>query len=990
MTDYQTIVDELRIALENEGTLFESGVAPTAEFLDLVAQYRSFCQDCNRRLRKCEDALKKGLRSEALHQAEQSPNLLDLVATLDFPEREQLGDILSAHQLPRVDALMMDTAEALDEAYALQEPLQALMNQHRLLALARSPLPTRLSVLRKLADHDTTALHWSDDIVEMERARFAEIDQMTQAALRERNYDLLKDLHKELTETNWREPPPETLLATIKRSAAQVVRQNAIRQLHELSPKLHDAFAALDISEARTLRDKWSKSISVSGVPEADPLIQDVEPIFHWLDDEDRRDASEKSLRSAMSALERGIEVDQLTADELLRLGNDVQKYGGLIPDNLAMRYRNRLNALQLSETRRSRAIQLAIVSVFVLIGTLIGYAVYTTNLAKENEQILATISKFIDDHNYDEARSLFDQHESRATTEDWLAVKSRLVEAEKQEDERLYDLKVLLDSIGDEVAPEEVLSTLGKTRLLARTTEEKVQIGELEEVWRKKRNEQLAALESDFRGLIKSAMDKTAELERLLDNDAADRQIDDVLNSVTDDLAATALKKRAVSKELASQADFLTSRLTAFREKRTKKRERFRLIESLTDSTLINLAESSAPAKMVKYRDILNTFDAEFPNDTLTPGFRAALPHDPLPHLKVKAEMVSRWPKSLTPSTGEDLRRRVDDCTKFLSEHAKSPDMAVVRRYLDFLKSIQRRDAADEKATIPVRQSLSKLYSLPMIGSGHVLTTKDGLQFYLPDAKTLSEGVNTFDYFNSLDGSRKKLDRSLRADAFQSLTTAAPPHAEITGPVATAVRDLEMKNWSEYHLALITKLLESKSIDPFLKYYLVLRTAKYAGLGDSLLESGLVPFVASLKEDQIDLSAAWMDPYDESANKIRKQAAGILEHVNPKAIGEIAALHERQSVEMEKLLFDHPLSVGWVSKELNGTWTLHTRWKPNEDYFLYSALPATDKLSDTPLQWQWIGRTGPQGFSLNRTNFNGITDGTIVFASQFHLNPQP
>lgn len=990
MNNHQSIVDDLRIALDNEGILFLTGVEPTAEFLDLVAQYRSFCQDCNRRLRKCDDALKKGLRSEALHEAEETPNLLDLVAALDFPEREQLGEILSAHQLPKPDSLMMDIAEALNEAYAIQEPLQALMTQHRLLALARSPLPMRLNVLRKLADHDNTTIHWDQDILEMERTRFAEIEQLTQSALKERNYGLLKELHQEVTGTIWREPPPESLLLTIKRSGSQVIRQNAIQQLQELAPRLHDAFAALDVTAARQLREKWTKAAEASSVSANDRLLQEVEPIFHWLSDQDRKESSEKSLRHAISALERGVEDDGLGASELMGLGNDVQKHGTNLPEHLAIRYRNRLSALQLSESRRSRAIQLAIVSVVVLFGVLIGYAVYSTNRAEENEQILATITKFIDDHNYGEARSLFDQHAARATTEDWLAVKSQLVDAEHKENERLLELKSLLESIDDEIPPAQAVATLERARPLAWSTEEKLQIGNLEDSWRKKKNEHIAALETEFRALIKSATDEIVQLEGLLANDAVDQELDHQMNEVVTHLSATSDKKRGVSKELSNQVAFLESRLTAFREKRDKKRERMILLETITDAAFLNLSESSAPEKIKKYEDVLKRFDSEYATDSLTSGFRTAGRQNALPHVRAKVEMVGKWPKTLIPDTVDDLSRRVQDCHEFLKEHSRSPECDSIRQYLAVLNSIRRRDIPDEKATIPVRQSLAKLYDMPMIGSGHVLTTKDGLTFYLPEKSRLNEGVNTFSFFNSLDGSRRKLDKSLKADVFQSLTTTSPPQVEITANVAADVRNLNMKNWSEFHLKLIQDLLKSTSIDPFLKYYLVLRTAKYAGLGDSILEEELNGIIVELREDQIDLSAAWMDPYDENANKIRKHVVEILADIKPEMFDDVSKNYSSQQTLLEDLLFAHPSSVGWISKELNGTWIFHSRWRPDREYLLYCALPVEDKQPDSPLAWQRIGRAGTQGVIVNRTNYNGLTDGTVVFASRFPLNSQP
>ncbi|MEQ1935689.1 MAG: hypothetical protein ABL962_17670, partial [Fimbriimonadaceae bacterium] len=244
MSDLQQTVDELRFILQSDGESFLMGIEPTEEFRQLVAAYGPHCKDCNRRLRKSDDALKQGLRSEALHLADASPNLLEVVAILDFPEREQLIEICAAHAIAKPEPLMVDVAGALNEAYATQEPLTALLDQHRLLALARSSLPQRLNVLRSLAELDATSPHWEADVREMERARFAEIDATCRAASAKGEVGVLKSLLGELTSATWRESPPANLLRDLKVRGNAVVRTGARQRLEDLAPQLYQAMSA--------------------------------------------------------------------------------------------------------------------------------------------------------------------------------------------------------------------------------------------------------------------------------------------------------------------------------------------------------------------------------------------------------------------------------------------------------------------------------------------------------------------------------------------------------------------------------------------------------------------------------------------------------------------------------------------------------------------------------------------------------------------------
>ena len=85
MLDYQRIVDDVRSSMFSnsmEGVDFLRGAA---------ADYSVACDEINERLRRCGALLRQGLRSEAIHLAEIEPNLLDVVATLDFPERAAMG-----------------------------------------------------------------------------------------------------------------------------------------------------------------------------------------------------------------------------------------------------------------------------------------------------------------------------------------------------------------------------------------------------------------------------------------------------------------------------------------------------------------------------------------------------------------------------------------------------------------------------------------------------------------------------------------------------------------------------------------------------------------------------------------------------------------------------------------------------------------------------------------------------------------------------------
>src|ERR1035437_5956337 len=144
-SDYQRVVEYLRDL--RQGAL----PAVTDEIATMAADYTAMCTSANERLRKCSSFLQQGLRTEAIHLADESPNLLDLVAALDLPDPQTWADYCQNNGLAVPSALQLDRATQLNEAYAQDQPLEHLLSRHRLLALSRAPVGQRLEVMRRIS-----------------------------------------------------------------------------------------------------------------------------------------------------------------------------------------------------------------------------------------------------------------------------------------------------------------------------------------------------------------------------------------------------------------------------------------------------------------------------------------------------------------------------------------------------------------------------------------------------------------------------------------------------------------------------------------------------------------------------------------------------------------------------------------------------------------------------------------------------------------------
>ena len=144
ISNYQYYIDDI------QGAVYSPETADPEFLRDSSAQYAEACAEVNDRLRQVAQLLHRGLRSEALQMAEEEPNLLDTVSMLDFPELSTWCEMLGNWDMVAPPPLLIELAADINQAYADQQPLESILKNHRLFALARAPLAARIKILRKI------------------------------------------------------------------------------------------------------------------------------------------------------------------------------------------------------------------------------------------------------------------------------------------------------------------------------------------------------------------------------------------------------------------------------------------------------------------------------------------------------------------------------------------------------------------------------------------------------------------------------------------------------------------------------------------------------------------------------------------------------------------------------------------------------------------------------------------------------------------------
>eukprot|EP00456_Euglypha_rotunda_P037227 TRINITY_DN285_c0_g1_i1.p1 TRINITY_DN285_c0_g1~~TRINITY_DN285_c0_g1_i1.p1 ORF type:complete len:981 (+),score=309.38 TRINITY_DN285_c0_g1_i1:2188-5130(+) len=968
MTNLQQVIDELRFLLQRDA------IENTDELTNLLAEYSRHCHDVNVRLRRCGDRLKQGLMSEALHLAEASPNLLDVVALLDFPEREQFVDVIGMYFLTPPEPLLLDVASELNEAYAQHEPLQKLLDAQRLLALGHAPLSERLTVLRALAELDAAA-HWESDIREMERARLQQMSAEGRAAAKHGDTNTIKTLLKEAQADHWYEPVPPQLVRELKALTNQVLRGTARQRIEELSNELYGAFSALDASQGRTLRDEWNRHQQVAQVAEDEDLWQQVSPIFEWLTDEDRKQESEQVYNSAVAQLTRAIDQNQVTSAQLKKLGSAVDRMGRELPSPLDSQYRQRLVEVERAEKSRKRLLFGGSAVAFATVAGLFGLMVNWSLQAEQTRRLATTVATLIDEGKLTEARQLASQQSPRTSSEAWMAVQKKLVDAEAADSDRVKRLRSEIETANESVDPVQIEAALKEARGLAKTTDEKIEVGKLQSGWQQRVRKETAARDQQFRESLAAADNAVKELDAALSQ--ADSSEKKEWRRLLDDADAHVAKLRTlrseVSRELAGQTDAVESRLAASRKSIFDVTRRSDLIDKLTDAALLPPGQSHG--KSGRYENTLREYVTMLPNDSRAMAFKAEAESSPLPGALSRQKLLDRW-KRLRPLDDKDVEARLREIRTFLTEHPSSPDCETMGKYEKWLSSLQWRFAEDGDPDEGGLRKLTTLFDSKFIKDGHVLRDDGGHSYYLVQSPKAPFGsIVTFKYFVGFNGESK--EESLKAENLVTKMAESPPQATISAKVKSTVRNITIENWPDYFRDLFETIRDADDVDPYLRYLLLFKVVELAGSGDQLLEQELAELRKHFTDSDLDRSVAWMDPRNESAVKSRKRAKELLLTVpSLEPIFTRAAARQKQ---LEADVFTTRFPIGWLDQTSQGEWLCRTRWSPETAHTLLVASPAEAKGQRV---WQVVGRVNDKSIVIDTAGAKSAGEAAVVFAT--------
>ncbi|MEI7766487.1 MAG: hypothetical protein WCJ97_03515 [Phycisphaerae bacterium] len=922
MADFQRVVEYLR-------DVRLPPLAITDELRQYAAQYAELCRAANERLRRCCAFLAQGYRAEARHLAEENPNLLDLVAALDYPESVAWAEFCRSADLPVPESLQMERAAQLNEAYTQDEPLEHLFARLRLLNLARASVVERLSLMRMIAAQDASSF-WDGDIRSFERVRLRELPNDFVAAVKAQDFTRIQEIYAELTQQPWREIPPQDLVQAVGEAFQRMQRQAVEQELDNLLPAIHDAFAAKDHALCTSLLQQWKQTADMSPQGIAGSLNEQIRHVVEWVNNENEAQTRCNAFESACQELNQLLASEAPTAELEATLAK-IKGFDEGVPEDLQTRYDQRILARQKAGRNRFRLKVAALIGTFLLIGGVIAVVIILQRGNQETQTVADKISaanKALDialaDSIYTDALKV---NPGFATAAPVLAAhkETETIRARFQEDKSRLDRTLA-----------ELNGALEPTRALlnnSNTTAEKL----LSEA----RNLDSFVTQLNALGDLKwvdpddRILKSRSELEnmRVQLQEQANKNIVARINQVEAEVNALRLDTTTDLSKLELQFGQLRSKVATIKSivgiEDTQSAKSERLLTAI-DTTRKDLALHRE--RMLALQKVLNAtgspeelkrelevYIANQPTAKQTGDFKRAVDRALLvKSVEAWRDLVRSWNGKFEGLTAVQAQTRIVEISRYVTAYPATPFMSDITSYGEYLK--QSTEATAEQSVW--QKDFGDLLANPLVRDIGYIKTSDGvIHLTLGDIKYAEHRLGNTIYYTFEELDTSDVAKRKKVDVIPPMTMMNPKplpmaHAVIAIKMAEQIRFIDDKNWETWGITMLDEVLASKDSNLFIKALFaqqLMRTSitVTGGAVKDLYEKTLTELARQ------DPNLQWFALPATAVESLEKALAGI-----PKSDVALARLAQRKKDLFARLTQDF-VGYGVLMKDA-ASWTVY------------------------------------------------------------------
>jgi hypothetical protein len=969
MADHHQIVEQIRAFLQGSDQTRN-------ERLDgLAAAYAEACADANQRLGRCHRLLLQGLRSEAIQQAEAEPRLLDATAALDFPERNEWDEIVDIYSLPAAPKPMAEARTALSEAYALAEPLQNLLRQHRRLATQRAPLRTRIGVMRKLASKDSKNPIWTEDLRIFEKARCRQIQVEASEAVRLQDAEHLTKLLSETRDRDWVESPPRSLVQGLTRALAQLRGEQNQAELAALEARLSESLSSQDATRGRTARDEWNALMATAALEPADPTWERVAPALRWLEDEDRRAVASRALEADLNALSNALnDHAAISAAELERLEGRVLSHGRGIPEKIQRKYDVRFRTARAARTRRSRIIAAAVAGAILVAGGLAFSLIWSSFRARDAEQANATIAAFLDKGDIEQAEGfLADLEKADASLlKDPLLVdaRRRCRAARDHETQRAQNFEDAMEEARHAALGDVEPKALATARDLARLDSEKRAIEELVHARQAARKDSRDKQETTLRprlDTISRAIERlstrlnesTLEFDRFAEElDSSRRELDELKPQI----ATSGAELQQLTGDVQRRVEAVAARFDQLQGESQRANE-------ITEAAAFNVAQPSGDLGLFASR--LLAFVKTYPAEACSKAFQTTLQERPLwDSVSAWNTLIKGWKKQAVSSRSQEAELRARVCAQFLQKYPEFPDYKDVEEYRRYMEAIAGRTSG---AKSPLA-TLKALFSSALVENLSMVVVKAGpdqpKRFYARNIPAEHNGKLTLRYI--ID--RGDRERTEFIPVNEIISKDPAPQSKLASKAKEFLSDQsKLERWETIMIDLLRSIANEPEIDPIVQIILLKSVVKAAGDGSEPMRISLERMREELNDATINLDVDWTNPETGHLAEEKKLALKLVESLRAKVPGENQLRTARD--QLERIVLQTRQTVGWLVRGQDGI-QVRTGVALPGDGDLWIVAPSAEKRG----KWTKVGTITGGKKSIDTRVPSALAEGRPVF----------
>lgn len=370
---------------------------------DLAVQFSELCENANARLIQCLDFLDKGMRSEAVNEARNSPNLLELDQLFQTASIKKWRNLCVDLELTVSHPLNEKALERLKAAVVQEQELEPLLKSYRR-AVYLGDRHGCIEQLRRIRACDPDNPNWSTNLQPLEEEELPELIRRAEIALAGGVLTEIGVLYAELNHPQRAAKAPESLLDRMRRKLMAKEATELRREGAELVVELEKALDATDEPRMEGILQKMSALEGQEAFLEQ-PVgwAEAKSKVAEWQDLQERRREKQAKFHEALDAFQALLSKGKLSDSELRREWERLQEWELPISD-LLERQVVEILAEHATRGRRIRAILVTCVLLLLLGGGAFGgYVFYQRKMQERRDAALEHLHDLMDKKQYKE-----------------------------------------------------------------------------------------------------------------------------------------------------------------------------------------------------------------------------------------------------------------------------------------------------------------------------------------------------------------------------------------------------------------------------------------------------------------------------------------------------------------------------------------------------------------------------------------------------------